>query len=491
VESLLPPLRVGVVVSSLVPPAWIVRAIESIAESPHAVLAAVVRGDVANPPAASRGLLASLYRRLDAKRFRTRDDALDPHELALAPNGEATDVDVLVLFDGATTPARGRVATWSLELPDGLWELTTQQTHTTSVLKNVEDGTIVATARVATDPISLHRAMNRLRWKSAALVPRALRALRTQAATPEVEVPPPSPRHVNMLAPLVSIAGRYAMQKVRDVAMLEQWFVAFRFRDSGEDPLGDLRSFHRLEPPKDRLWADPFVIKEGDRAWIFVEEMLFVEGRGTLAVIEARRDGSWSPPVRILERPYHLSYPCVFRWEGAFYMVPESGGSGTVQLLQATHFPHRWEPVAVLLRDLEAVDATPFEHGGRWWMYLTTASTPNVYDELSLYVADTPLGPWTPHRLNPILSDLAGGRCAGRPFRRNGTLVRAAQDGAKRYGHSMQLRELVTLDDHTWQERVISRIEPDWAPRLAGTHTFNVDGEVGVVDGVRDVWRRG
>jgi hypothetical protein len=477
VESL-PPLRVGVVVPSLTPAAWIARAIENVAASPHAIVAAVMLGE--SQPRA-RGLLAKLYTRVDAKRFRTHDDALEPLAITVTETAAATDLDVILAFDGCTTDASARFGVWTHELPEGLHEMSTRQTHTASVLRRIGDGKVLASTRVATDPISLHRAMNRLRWKSARLGADALRELREHGAIAG-ETHAISRRG---RVPLVSIATHYAAQKIRDVAMHEQWFVAFRFGGK----LDDLRSFHRIEPPKDRMWADPFVIQDGDRAWIFVEEMLFAEGRGVLAVIEAHRDGTWSPPVRILERPYHLSYPCVFRWNGAFYMVPETGGDRTVQLFRATDFPHRWEQVSVLLRDLEAVDATPFEYEGRWWMYLTTPSTPNVYDDLSLYSAETPLGPWKPHRRNPLLSDIVGGRCAGRPFPHNGKLLRAAQDGAKRYGHAMQLRELVTLTDDAWEERIVDRILPDWAAGMGGTHTLNVDGEVGVVDGFRDRWR--
>lgn len=482
----MPPLRVGVVIESLAPAAWIARAIENVAASPHAVLAAVLRPASRAPSAKPRGWLASLYTRIDAAKFRTRDDALEPRDVSalLAPVPDhADDLDVILAF--APPPeVSARLGIWSIELPDGLREMTTRQTHTISILRNRTDGAILGTARVATDPISLHRAMNRLRWKSAALAERAIRDLR--GSRESVPHPPSPPNYTPFgLRPLISIVTHYATQKFRDVAMHEQWMVAFSF--DSHDP----RTFHRIEPPKDRLWADPFVIQEGDRAWIFVEEMLFAEGRGVLGVIEARRDGTWSPPVRILERPYHLSYPCVFRWNGAFYMVPETGGSGTVQLFRATDFPLRWEPVSVLLRDIEAVDATPFQHDGRWWMYLTTASTPNVYDELSLYSAATPMGPWIPHRLNPVLSDLAGGRCAGRPFQRNGVWTRAAQDSVKRYGHAMELRELVTLTDDAWEERVVGRILPDWAPGLVCTHTLNGDGQVTVIDGARDRVRAG
>ncbi|MFL6245895.1 MAG: hypothetical protein ACJ74H_07720 [Thermoanaerobaculia bacterium] len=468
-------LRVGVVLESFAPPAWIARAIANVAE--HAVLAAVYRSIAA--PSPRYGWLTSLYMRVDAAKFRTADDALAPQDLsALLAHlpSHADDLDVIIAFAPPPRGAHARLGIWSIEIPDGVREMTTRQTHTVSVLRNLTDNTILGTARVATDAISLHRAMNRLRWKTASLIPRVLFGVRRPQ--PPLSSPPATagaPR-----APLLSIIRNFAAQKLRDIAMHEQWMVAFSF--DSHDP----RAFHRIEPPKDRLWADPFVIQDGDRAWIFVEEMRFVEGRGVLAVIEARRDGTWSPPVRILERPYHLSYPCVFRWNGAFYMVPETGGSRSVQLFRASDFPYRWEQVSELLRDIDAVDATPFEHEGRWWMYLTTPSTPNVYDELSLHTAATPEGPWTPHRLNPVLSDLAGGRCAGRPFERHGTLVRAAQDSAKRYGHSMELREIVTLTDDAWEERVTARILPNWTRGLVGTHTLNVDGEVTVIDGARD-----
>lgn len=497
------PLRVGVVVDAVAQPAWIARAIERVAAAPQATLVVIMH----QPRAAEsspRPLLPRWYARVDASRFRTADDPLDTRTLpfplvegtpqtgsvlSLDPALRAYELHIILTFGPRSATAESlalaRLGVWSHILPDGLWELATRQPSTVAVLKKLDTdpdgGTVVLTARVATERISVHRALSRLRWKAASLAERALRdATASEAAPPSAQ----PVGNAGMLLPLASVAAHYAMQKLRDRATDEQWMVAFAFGHQ------DFRRFHRLEPPRDRMWADPFVIADRDRAWIFVEEMELANPRGVLAVIEAHRDGSWSPPVRILERPYHLSYPCVFRWDGAFWMVPESGGDRTVQLFRATDFPFRWERVQLLLQEIEAVDATPFEYRGRWWMYLTTPSSPNVYDELSVYSADTPLGPWTPHRRNPVLSDIVGGRCGGRPFLRHGKFVRAAQDGAKRYGHAMQLRELVTLTPDAWEERVIGRILPDWAPGLGGTHTMNVDGDVTVIDGFRDRWRR-
>lgn len=270
-------------------------------------------------------------------------------------------------------------------------------------------------------------------------------------------------------------------ETIRYRFMREHWSIAYRFGDE---------SFRELVPPRNRFWADPFVVADGERAWVFVEELVYPVKRGFLSVLEVRRDGTWSAPRPVMERPFHLSYPCVFRWDGGFYMVPETSANGTIELHRCTDFPFRWEPDTVLMRDIRAVDATVFEAHGRWWMYYATPVTGGGkdFDRLWLHHALSPRGPWSPHRRNPLFSDVAGGRPAGRPFLRDGRLLRAAQIGTPWYGHAMQLREIVTLTPEEWEEREVSIIRPDWARGLDGTHTLNVDGDVTVIDGLRYRW---
>jgi hypothetical protein len=294
--------------------------------------------------------------------------------------------------------------------------------------------------------------------------------------------------NVSMLRATVSFARGWAERKVRDRFTQGQWSLAFSF-DAGVNAALDFRRFHRVVPPRDRLWADPFVVANGDKAWLFIEEMLYSEDRGVISVMEIRRDGTWTQPRRILERPYHLSYPCVFQWNGGWYMVPETGGNRAIELYRCVEFPYRWELQQVLMPGIHAVDTTVFEEGGRWWMlYATDSGDAAGFDRLWLHHAPTPLGPWTPHAWNPLECNVVGGRPGGRPFRHNGRLVRAGQIGAPWYGHSIQLREIVTLTPEKWEERELTRIAPDWAPRISGTHTLNADGGVMVIDGVRERW---
>ena len=169
-------------------------------------------------------------------------------------------------------------------------------------------------------------------------------------------------------------------------------------------------------------------------------------------------------------------------------MVPESTQNKTVELYRCVEFPDRWEFVKELLSDVNAADSTVFELNGMWWMYTSIRSIGRIYDELSLYYADTPLGPWQPHPLNPLQTTVAGGRCGGAPFIHRGCVYRAAQNGARRYGYSLQIREIVTLTPDAWEEREVLAVMPDWRKGLEGTHTFNHADGVTVVDGLHYVW---
>jgi hypothetical protein len=172
-------------------------------------------------------------------------------------------------------------------------------------------------------------------------------------------------------------------------------------------------------------------------------------------------------------------------------MLPETHENRTIELYRCVEFPHRWEPDVVLFRDVAAVDATIFEAHGRWWLYFATDSGDGEgFDRLWLHHAPTPRGPWTPHAWNPLECNVAGGRPGGRPFMRDGRMLRATQIGAPWYGHAIRLREIVTLTPDEWLERDVDTIAPDWLPGSIGTHTLNVDGEVAVIDGAVERLRR-
>jgi len=144
-----------------------------------------------------------------------------------------------------------------------------------------------------------------------------------------------------------------------------------------------------------------------------------------------------------------------------------------------------------LLTGVRAVDPTLLEDGGRLWLFLNVAEEgASVDDELHLYTSLDLAGPWVPHRDNPVVADVARARPAGRVFRRDGELIRPAQDCSSGYGRAVVLNRIDVLTVDEYRETPIGRIEPSWAPGLVGTHTYNSTAQVEVVDGFRFVRRR-
>ena len=242
--------------------------------------------------------------------------------------------------------------------------------------------------------------------------------------------------------------------------------------------------FKKVVPPGDRFWADPHVIRRDGRYYVFIEENPN-DTHGHIAVMEIREDGSCTTPTPVLKEPFHLSYPFLFEWEGELYMIPESGGHRQVRVYRCDEFSDRWSLDHVLLENTHAVDATLFEHGGRWWMFTTIAEHPGMstHDELFLFSASSPLATeWTPHPMNPIVSDVTRARPAGPVFKHEGRVIRPAQDCAKSYGHSLRLMEVVELTAERYGEREVGCLSPDWEHDLEGTHSFARAGRLNVID---------
>jgi hypothetical protein len=257
--------------------------------------------------------------------------------------------------------------------------------------------------------------------------------------------------------------------------------LAYRFKSGPWDANNTLYRFKHLIPPEDRFWADPFAAQVDNRYYVFIEEYLYETGKGHISVLELDKGGIVSGPTKVLERDYHLSYPFVFEWNQNHYMIPESAANRTIELYRSTSFPFTWEFEKTLMTDVRVTDATLAEVDGTWWMFLSISEN-SIPDELYLYYAKSPLGPWTPHRRNPVKSDVRGSRPAGKLFHWNGDLYRPAQDSSGRYGYAISINKIIQLDAEEFREEEVSKILPKWRKDLVATHTINTLDNLTVTD---------
>jgi hypothetical protein len=279
----------------------------------------------------------------------------------------------------------------------------------------------------------------------------------------------PTPRLVMEL-----VQRRYyeRVKRREERGLVRQWFLL-----CGPAPREALLNpqparLQKLYPPKDRIWADPFLWKRGGDTFIFCEEWFYHRPYGQIAVMQLRPDGSVTPTQTILSKDHHLSYPFLFEHDGALHMIPEGGGGRAIDVYVCEEFPLRWRKKATLLRDIEYVDATLFPLQGRWWLQATVKHGCFALNrDLFLFWADSPLSDqWTPHPRNPVVRGLQSARPAGRIFELGGKLYRPSQDCLIRYGYGLRLNEIVQWDERRYRERLVTEIRPDWEPGIRANH---------------------
>lgn len=193
-----------------------------------------------------------------------------------------------------------------------------------------------------------------------------------------------------------------------------------------------------------RFVADPFMVQDGGRWYLFLEIFNEKSRRGEISLAMSSDALHWKYQQVVLREPFHLSYPQVFRWNDAYYMLPETRAASAVRLYRARRFPDQWEFAGEILSGPYA-DSTLVEHDGLWWLFAYQRD-----DSLSLFFARAPTGPWTPHPASPVVSaDKATSRPGGRIVRHQGKLLRFAQDGTSSYGgalRAIQIDRMTTTD---------------------------------------------
>lgn len=311
------------------------------------------------------------------------------------------------------------------------------------------------------------------------------------AAAPDREAERASPRPFALIAAR-RVAGAAIRTAYRLAFRAPHWRVGWR-RVEGPDALGTGRTPEDgwRDVPDDGMhfYADPFLFEHEGATYLFVEDFDHRAGKAVISAVRFGPDGPEGTPVPVLAHDVHLSYPCVLAHDGEVWMIPETSGAGTVELYRATEFPWRWERHAVLISGVTASDATPFQHGGRWWLSATVAAGGSFSDSLCLWSAPDLRGPWTPHAANPVLVDIASARPAGHVGERNGRILRPTQDGRTGYGAAMTVAEITRLDDEAFEQRVVAEHRAGRGWEGSRIHTLNSCGGLEVVDGSRLVRR--
>lgn len=196
--------------------------------------------------------------------------------------------------------------------------------------------------------------------------------------------------------------------------------------------------------------ADPFMVYENGTWYMFLEVYNADSHQGDIAMATSGDALEWTYQQIVLDEPFHLSYPFVFKWKDEYYMIPETLQPNAIRLYRASNFPKQWEFVATLLEGKYA-DATIFHFNQKWWIFACTR--PYKHDTLRLYYSDELKGPWIEHPMSPIIANNANiARPGGRVIVVEDKVVRFTQDDDPTYGNQVRAFEIIELTTTRYEE---------------------------------------
>jgi hypothetical protein len=537
-QSLPVPLKLGVVLDSSPVPGWVYHLVEKLTScSAIEALLLVLENDSKGTAGADRGpVLFRSWAALDRWVRQAETDALRSRDWRLLSRSRSIPVlllqtretthlldgDIarikeanldLILYLGRDVPGAELSACTSLgvwlvqngatEVPDQFWDIYEGNPFSLYGPRIMEQkqsrARVVYRSTATTYLLSLALNQNDAYWEIARVLvtqlsdPERLRAdvqLHTEANADQHEMSR-TLSNLRMARFLVQWTMRTLRHEFTKHLFREQWSIVIQAKPDMPKMIAN-HGFRIVRPPRDRFYADPFLIERNGRNYLFIEDYRFSSRKGLISCCEVDSEGNCSEPRVVLERTYHLSYPFLFSWRGEIYMIPETRDNGTIEMYRASDFPYSWVHEAVLMSDVAAIDSTLLHHHDKWWLF-TAGVLDHALPEntLCLFFADSPRGPWLAHPKNPIVSDVRHARSAGCLYFDNGQLIRPGQDCSKSYGYAVRLHRVDVLSETDYQETQLASITPDLIPGSIGIHTLNQNTEYRVMDCKFSIFRFG
>lgn len=252
-----------------------------------------------------------------------------------------------------------------------------------------------------------------------------------------------------------------------------QWQVGYRKRSD------NTAVFETVVPPEGMWIADPFVYEANGEHYLFVE--LFEKAKNKAGIGYYRFIDD--KPVfqgKIIEQPYHMSYPCVFEFEGEQYMIPETSAGCTLDLYRAVNFPDQWELDTNLLTDVKYVDTTVVKLNGNFYAF--TYGKEGREWKFKLFALDMQ------QKKLEAIAEKTYSTNIGRPagyFSYAGGLRRPAQDCSRKYGEALLIYQIDKMEKNGLEEHIVGTIHANKIPLSKSAdriHTYTCDDTYEVVD---------
>jgi hypothetical protein len=377
-----------------------------------------------------------------------------------------------------------RLGVWSLYLGDeqkysrgstGFWEVYFKQPLCSASLQRLTDtpntAIILRKGHFKTDPLMLQKTRDKLLFESALWFKSCLaecwndfNAIHHYAPIKTTAKPHQDPNNGQIIWFLLKLSMRRLTKSIQDHFSYVAWNIAILPLPLEKITASDIEAKATWLPELSwpRFQADPFGVEIDQQPLIFFEEGDHEKSIGEIKALTLSPSLNEIARVKIKTNvKCHQSYPFVFKDKGRLFVIPESLQSKQCVLYEVIDTLGTLKKHAILLDGIPVIDPSLIYINDYYWIFCTISS-PYTDGNSSLFIfySKTLEGPYQPHLLNPVKSDIRCSRPAGAFFFRNGKLCRPSQDCSRTYGGAITILEIQQLSSHEFSEQIIDHLKP-------------------------------
>lgn len=253
------------------------------------------------------------------------------------------------------------------------------------------------------------------------------------------------------------------------------WYVGLRTIGASQE-----NRYHKINVPDGQWLADPFLFEENGKHYLFCEHYDESLNRAGISCFEIV-DGEAQAGRFIIDNPYHMSYPCVFKLKSRYFMIPESSANNTLDLYESSDFPYIWEHRKTLLTGEKYVDSTVYFQDDKC-ILISYKKTKDGWSLVFFILNEDDLSLTKLFEKN-FTTNI--GRPAGFLFKEKERLIRPAQDCSKKYGEKIIFYQVEKVSEDSFNEHKVGEMQVkdiEFAFKVNRVHTINRDNKYEVID---------
>lgn len=257
----------------------------------------------------------------------------------------------------------------------------------------------------------------------------------------------------------------------------------------------DKKETFQVMKPNFRYWyADPIPFTINDHYFVFVEMYDKLKGRGGIGVAEFDDKGKLKKPKQVIRESFHLSFPHVFLYQDAVFMIPECGESKEIRIYKMGKDVYDWQ-LYVSFPQIGFTDTVSYIEGkNKIYLISSIENSKNKYETRLVVLSLNNLQDLQKVSLELLWDSKVYSydvRNGGSLFRKDNRLLRVVQHSTKKeYGKYITLNQVERIDEMGIDEKIAEKIDigklsydlPMFIYRVWGTHTYGVINNLEVYD---------